>query len=125
MECSYGAKKLNELSEYRDLYYEFISTRQLPDDLEDWPEADQKEFYTLSDELSAKYRKTEEERLALPLDKQELESFYKLEIRMETDDGPIQQTVDIRTLPLEKLSKLCSAYPQFNDYYFKKALNIQ
>lgn len=116
---------MNELSEYRDLYYEFISTRQLPDDIEEWPEADQEEFYALSDKLSAKYRKLEEERLALPIDEQEPESFYKLEIRLETDDGPIQQTVDIRTLPLEKLSNLCSAYPQFNDYYFKKALNIQ
>jgi hypothetical protein len=125
LECGYGAEELNELSEYRDLYFDFISTRQLPDDIEEWPEADQEEFYALSDELSAKYRKAEEERLARPLDEQMPEGFYILNITLETDDGPIYQKVDIRTLPLEKLSKLCSAHPQFNDYYFKKALNIQ
>jgi hypothetical protein len=125
MECSYGAEELNELTEYRDLYYDFISTRTLPDDIDDWPESDQEEFYALSDELSAKYRKLEEERSALPIDEQMPEGFYILNITLETDDGPIYQKVDIRTLPLEKLSKLCSAHPQFNDYYFKKALNIQ
>ena len=114
---------MSELSEYRDLYLNFISSRPLPEDIDDWPEADQEEFYALSDALSAKFRKAEEERLARPLDEQMPEGFYKLEIRLETDDGPIQQTIDIRTLPLEKLSKLCAAHPQFNDYYFKKALN--
>jgi hypothetical protein len=48
-----------------------------------------------------------------------------INITLETDDGPIYQKVDIRTLPLEKLSALCATFPQFNDYYFKKALNIQ
>jgi hypothetical protein len=116
---------LNELSEYRDLYFNFISTRQLPDDIEEWPEADQEEFYALSDELSAKYRKAEEGRLARPLDEQEPEGFYIINITLETDDGPIYQKLDIRTLPLEKLSPLCATFPQYNDYYFKKALNIR
>ena len=116
---------MNELSEYRDLYFDFISTRELPDDIEDWPEADQEEFYALSDKLTAKYRKAEEERLALPIDEQEPEGFYIINITLETDDGPIYQKVDIRTLPLEKLSTLCATFPQYNDYYFKKALNIQ
>jgi hypothetical protein len=116
---------LNELSEYRDLYLDFTSNRVLPENIEDWPEADLEEFYALSDALSAKYRKAEEERLALPLDEQMPEGFYILNITLDTDDGPEYHKVDIRTLPLEKLSKLCSAHPQFNDYYFKKALNIQ
>ncbi len=116
---------MNEISEYRDLYLDFTSNRVLPENIEDWPEADQKEFYALSDELSAKYRKAEEERLARPLDEQEPEGFYMINITLETDDGPIYQKVDIRTLPLEKLSALCATFPQFNDYYFKKALNIQ
>lgn len=116
---------MNELSEYRDLYFDFISTRQLPDDIEDWPEADQEEFYALSDKLTAKYRKAEEERLALPIDDQEPEGFYIIDITLETDDGPMYEKVDIRTLPLDKLSALCATFPQYNDYYFKKALNIQ
>lgn len=116
---------MNELSEYRDLYLDFISTRELPDDIEDWPEADQEEFYALSDKLSAKYQKTEEKRLSLPIDEQEPEGFYIIDIILETDDGPIYQKIDIRTLPLEKLSTLCATFPQYNDYYFKKALNIQ
>jgi hypothetical protein len=122
---SYGADRLSESSEHYDLFLKFVTDRQLDGkDIDAWPEADQNEFFALSDEITAKYRRAEEERLALPLDEQHPEAFYIINITLDTVDGPEYQTVDIRKLPLEKLSKLCSTFPQYNDYYFKKVLEL-
>jgi hypothetical protein len=116
---------LSESSEHYDLFLNFVIERRLDGkDIDSWPEADQDDYYALSDEITAKYRKAEEERLALPLDEQYPEGFYIINITLDTDDGPEYQTVDIRKLPLEKLSKLCSTFPQYNDYYFKKVLEL-
>ena len=116
---------MSESSEHYDLFLRFVIDRQLDGkDIDAWPEADQDEFYALSDEITAKYRRAEEERLALPLDEQHPEAFYIINITLDSVDGPEYETVDIRKLPLEQLSKLCATFPEYNDYYFKKALGL-
>ncbi len=127
---------MSESLEHYELFLKFVIERQLDSkDIDSWPEADQDDWFALSDEITAKYRRAEEERLAnfrraeeerlaLPLDEQYPEGFYIINITLDTDDGPEYQTVDVRKLPLEKLSKLCSTFPQYNDYYFKKVLEL-
>ena len=127
---------MNESLERYEFFLKFVIERGLDSkDIDAWPEADQEEFFALSDEITAKYRRAEEERvanfrraeeerLALPLDEQHPEAFYIINITLDTVDGPEYETVDIRKLPLEKLSKLCSTFPQYNDYYFKKVLEL-
>jgi hypothetical protein len=52
---------LSESSEHYDLFLKFVIDRQLDGkDIDAWPEADQNEFYALSDEITANYRRAEE-----------------------------------------------------------------
>jgi hypothetical protein len=120
--------KLNKLVEqynleYSNLFLEFSSKRNLPLDPDLWPEADQTEWFKISDELAAKLDKASEELRSLPLDEQEDEDWYMIDITIDTLDGPEYETVDVRKVPLERLKGICEMFPKYNEYYFQKVAN--
>lgn len=102
--------------EYRNMLTNFTAGRTLDYDLDEWPDADLDDFNKLDEELVLKYQ----EYLQSKGIETEDEDFYIIDMIIDTENGPDSSTVDVRTLPLEKLSKLCSVFPQYNNYYFRK-----
>lgn len=109
--------------EYSDLFLQFSSKRGLPLDVDLWPESDQTEWFKLSDELTAKLDKASEDLRSLPLDEQEDEDWYMIDITIDTLDGPEYETLDVRKVPVERLKDICLMFPKYNEYYFQKVAN--
>jgi hypothetical protein len=103
-------------AEYRELLKSFTSERNLDYDLDEWPEDAQRAFGELDESLMFKYLDFLKSRGA----ETESDDFYMIDVTVDTEDGPDYSTIDVRTLSLEKLSKLCSVFPQYNKYYFNK-----
>lgn len=103
-----------------DLLLKFATERNLPIDVDLWPEKDQLEWFDASDALTEKLDKAIEELVSVDLDKRESDDWYKIDITLDTADGPEYETIDVREVSLEKLSNICKMFPKYNEYYFEK-----
>lgn len=109
--------------DYSNLFLKFATERNLPIDVDVWPEADQLEWFDLSDELTQKLDKESEELRNIPLDEREDDDWYKIDVTLDTIDGPEYEVIDVREASLEKLSNICKMFPKYNEYYFEKVAN--
>lgn len=109
--------------EWDDLLTKFTLDRELPFDLDQWPDSDLEEWETLADEVSTKLRKALSDLNNTPLDEREDEDFYMIDITVDTDNGPDYETIDVRKVSLEHLKDICSVFPKYNNYYFTKVAN--
>lgn len=107
---------MNFSVEYQKIYDKH-SKNQKTFDIDYWSEEAREAFYADYDDLMSKYRAYVQEQTA---DTEYDEEFYKIYITMDSLDGPEYEVVDIRTLPLDRLSKICIDFPQYNKYYFRK-----
>lgn len=109
--------------EYSDLFLKYATEKNLPLDVDLWPEDAQLEWFDLSDELTKKLDDASEKLRATPLDEREDDDWYKIDITLDTVDGPEYEVVDVREVTLEKLSNICKMFPKYNEYYFEKVAN--
>jgi len=109
--------------EWDSLLTKFSMGRNLPFDLDLWPDSDLEDWETLSEDLSRDLNKALAEREATPLDEREDEDFYMIDIIVDTEDGPDYETIDVRKVTLERLKDICSVFPEYNNYYFAKVAN--
>lgn len=106
--------------DYTDLLLKFASKKDLPMDVDLWPEADQLEWFDLSDKLTAELDKAKDEYYKTPLDQRESDDWYLIDVTLDTLDGPEYETIDVRKVSMEKLQNICQMFPKYNGYYFNK-----
>jgi hypothetical protein len=106
--------------EYGELFLSFARERNLGLDDTLWPEKDYNDFGALQEALVQRRNKAIEEAREAKADEEYEEDFYLIDVSVTSADGPSYETIDVRTLSLEQLSKICNTFPQFNQYYFKK-----
>ncbi len=106
--------------EYTDALLKYATTRNLPMDVDLWPTDEQNSWFDESDAMLKAYDKAVEEYLKLPLDKRESEDWYMIDITLDTVDGPEYETIDIRTVSIDRLKNICQMFPRYNSYYFQK-----
>lgn len=111
---------MNFSDEYYDLFISFARERNLDLDETTWPEKDYNDFAELQEEIVQRRTKAIDDSQDASADEEYEENFYMIDVVITTADGPDYETIDIRTLPLEKLSEVCNMFPQYNKYYFKK-----
>jgi len=109
--------------EYGDSFLKFATERDLPLDVDIWKESDQLEWYKIANELSANLGKAVEAIANLPLDEREADDWYKIDITLDTTNGPEYEVIDVREVPLERLQNICKMFPKYNEYYFEKVAN--
>jgi hypothetical protein len=111
---------MNFSEEYDKLVSKFTRERNLDLDDQTWPSKDYSDFTLEYEKLFNAYREQEKLRSEAKADEQYDEEFYLIQMIVDTEDGADYETIDVRSLSLEKLSDLCTLFPNYYSYYFKK-----
>lgn len=108
---------MSYFNDYQDLFLDFAKKNKLDDDILEWPQDLQDEFFDLAQELTKKVESEVIAQSKKPANEKYPEDFYTFTMIVDSPEGAKDVKVDVREMSIEELSDLCVQLPNYYSYY--------